>query len=304
MTLSRSLFRHTFRLAAALALAACTIVARADCVDGVRESTAAERDYEQRAVAALAALIPATPENMALRGKPFDFKALPPPRASLCKSDRPDRGWEVAVGTGYLFTWPKADQERRFAERRQLLDQIAALEALPPEQTAKYQQLNEQSRAAYNSQPKKARRSDPELSEADKKLAEQKAAEGKSFDEQAKAIMSAHLAKSKAQTDPIRVKADVLQARVQELHLILKMNTRRLESDRPTDVVASAGNPGSDGELKANNIVVIVSDRASIPTSLNLPQQTLFGAVDQARMRALLGKPLPAVSESEASARR
>lgn len=287
-----------------MVLAATATFSRADCVDGVRNSTAAERDYEQRALAALAALIPATSANMALRGKPFDFKTLPPPRANFCKSERQDRGWEDVVGAGYLFTWPKADQDRRPGERRQLLDQIASIEALPSDQAAQHQQLNEQARAAYNSQPKKARRSDPELSDADRKLAEQKVAEGKALDEEAKAIMSAHLAKVKAQTDPLRAKANALQARVQELQLTFKMNSRQLDSESATHVIASVGSPGEDGGLKANNVVAIVSDRGSIPASENVPQQALFGAIDQTRMRALLGKSLPSISESESTAPR
>jgi hypothetical protein len=291
-------------LAAALVLAAITSIARADCVDGTREATAAERDYGQRAAAALAALIPATPANMELRGKPFDFKAPPSSLGSLCKSSPKDSGWELSASAAYLFTWPKADQDRRFAERKQLLDQIAALEALPPEQAGRHQQLSEQARSAYNSQPKKARRSDPELSAADRQLAAQKVAEGDALDAQAKAIVSAHQASVKAHAAPLRARAEALQARVQELQVTFRMNTKKFVATDVGAATLSFGSPSPDGSLRASNIVAVVTGAQLVPIPPSEPRQALFDAIDQTRMRALPGKPLPSLAESEANAAR
>ena len=291
-------------LAAALVLAAITTVAQADCVDGTRDATPAERDYGQRAAAALAALIPATPANMELRGKPFDFKALPSSVGSFCKSSTKDRSWEVTAGAAYLFTWPKADLDRRFAERRRLLDQIAALEALPPEQAARHQQLTEQARTAYNSQPKKARRSDPELSAADRQLAAQKVAEGDALNAEAKAIVSAHQASVNVHAAPLRAKAEALQARVQELQVTFKLNTKNFVAADAGAAIVSFGSPSPDGGLKASNIVAVVTGAQLVPIAPSEPRQTLFDAIDQTRMRALPGKPLPSVAESETIAAR
>lgn len=300
MSLIQRFPRAATTLVTALVLSVFTTAARADG-NCAREPTAAEHDYHQRAVAALAALIPATPANMELRGKPYDFKT--PPRisgeGSPCSRERKDRSWEIAVGASYLFTWPKTDQDRRFAERRQLLDRIAALETLLPEQAARHKQLIEQSRAAYNSQPKKAKRSDPELSAADRALAEQKVAEGKALDEQAKAIERAHLASVKAQTESLRAAADALQPRVQELMVTFKMNTNKFTAADANAAIASAGSPRPDGSLKASNIVAAITGSQLVPLPPSAPRQALFDAIDQTRMRELLGKPLPSVAESE-----
>ena len=269
--------------------------ARADCVDGTREITAAERNFFERAVAALAASIPATPANMEQRGKPHDFKA-PPRLPSFCKGQR-EGDFEIGVSAAYLFRWPKADAERMSAERKQLLDQIAALEALPPEQAARHRELTEQSRAAYNSQPK-AKRGGPPLSDADRRLAEQKVAEGRALEDQAKAIERAHLANVKPQSDALRTKADALQTSPQELQVTFGMNVRQSAAADARAAIASFGNPspGRSAGLKVHNTIAVVSGPQGAP------RQALFDAIDPTRLRSLLGNALPAVAESEALA--
>lgn len=305
LSTTKRFLRTNAKVAASLVLSVFTTIVRADG-NCAREPTTAENDYHQRAVAALAALIPATPANMTLRGKPYDFKT--PPRiageGSPCSKDRKDRSWEIAHGASYLFTWPKADQDRRYAERRQLLDQIAALETLPLEQAARHQQLSEQSRAAYNSQPKRARRSDPELSAADRKLAEEKVAEGRALEEQAKAIERTHRAGVKPRTEPLRIAADALQPSVVELLLTFRMNTNRLATADASAAIASVGSPSPDGSLKASNVSATITGPQFVPIPPGAPRQALFDAIDQSRMRALLGRPLPSVAESEAAAAR
>ena len=269
--------------------------ARADCVDGTREITAAERDFYARAIAALAASIPPAPANMALRGKPFDFRQ-PTSMPSFCRGQR-EGDFDVAVSAAYLFTWPKQEADRMAAERRQLLDQIKALETLPPDQAAQYQSLVEQSRAAYNSQPK-AKRGGPPLSDAERALAEQKAAEGKALDDKAKAIERAHLAGVKPQADALRVKADALQTYPQELQINLGMNRRTLPQpdERTLAATSGAASPGRSAGLKVTNVALAVTGPAG------MPRQALFDAVDRSRLQALVGKPLPTVADSEALA--
>ena len=288
---------RTVGLVAALAFG-CIVAAtnaRADCVDGTREMTAAERDFYARAMAALAASIPPAPANMALRGKPFDFRQ-PTSMPSFCRGQR-EGDFDVAVSAAYLFTWPKQEADRMGAERRQLLDQIKALETLPPDQAAQYQSLVEQSRAAYNSQPK-AKRGGPPLSDAERALAEQKAAEGKALDDKAKAIERAHLAGVKPQADALRVKADALQTYPQELQINLGMNRRTLPQpdERTLAATSGAASPGRSAGLKVTNVALAVTGPAG------MPRQALFDAVDRSRLQALVGKPLPTVAESEALA--
>lgn len=287
-TPNRSMGRHA---ALVLGLALSTF-AHADCVDGVRQATPAERDFHQRATAALLALIPPPQPSSELRGKLPDFKALPS-IADFCRGEKLG-SFEVTMGASYLYKWPNAEAERRSAERRQLLDQITALEQLPPEPAARYKALTEQAREAYNSQPK-AKRGGPPLSDEDRKLAEQKIAEGRAIDAQAKALLDAHLAQVAPQVQPLRAKADALQPYPQEIGVVLKLNARRFEEADPRVVRHDFGSPHRGG-LAVSNVTVAFGGPEG-PA-----RQRLIDAVDLARIQAMVGAPLPAVAESEARA--
>lgn len=274
-----------------LALAA---TARADCVDGVRATTAAELDFNARAHAALVALLPAAPPNTAMRGAAPD-PSKPDRTPSFCKGQR-EGAFEVLVGKGYLYTWPRADADRMGAERKQLLDQVKALEALPAEQAATYNTLVQQSREAYNSQPR-AKRGGPPLSEADQQLAARKVAEGKALDDQAQALQKSHLDRVAPEVGALRAKADALQTHPQELVVQLRVNAARLDvaGDTRRAQWRTHGEPHAGG-LVVRNVTVVVGGPEGAA------RQRLWDALDHTRIQALVGAPLPSVAESSARA--
>ena len=132
--------------AAALLFAAFATSALADCPSGVRPATAAETEYLSKALAALAATLPATPQHMERQGQPFDFKQ-PAKLAPPCKGS-PEGSFETSVTTGYLFKWPKEEAARLDTERKKVRDEMAALKTLPPDKAAQYKDLVDKSRAA------------------------------------------------------------------------------------------------------------------------------------------------------------
>ena len=122
-------------LAAATAVLLAAGIARADCVDRMRDMTAAERAYHQRGVAALAAALPGPPAGAELKGRPFDFKAPSlSAGASVCGAALGN--FNVTADAGYLYTFPKAEADRLYVERRAVVERIRAIEALPPDKAA------------------------------------------------------------------------------------------------------------------------------------------------------------------------
>ncbi len=279
------------RAAAALILGlSLGVSAHADCADGVREATAAELDFNARAYAALVALLPPPPANTTLRGTPRDA-SKPERTPSFCKSDR-EGAFEVIVGAAYLHTWPRGEADRLSAERKQILRQVDALEALPPEQAARHDALVQQAREAFNSQPR-AKRGGPPLSDAERQLAGRKIAEGNALDEQARAILKAHRERVAPDVNVLRAKADALQASPQELGVQLRLNAARLETAGETRRVQSKahGQPRKGG-LVVHNVVVAVGGPEGEA------RQRLWDALDHARIQAMVGAPLPSVAES------
>jgi len=284
--------RPTLRIALAF-LALASTQALADCPSGVRPITAAETEYVTRAIAALAATLPATPQHMERQGQPFDFKQ-PVKLAPACKGS-PEGTFETGYTTGYLFKWPKEEAARLDAERKKIRDEMATLKTLPPDKAAQYKDLVDKSRAAYNSQPK-AKRGGPPLSDADKKLAEQKIAEGKAFDDQARALEKAHLDSVKPQVDALTAKETSLQSFPQQFRVSLALNAKQLPAAAPNVAAFGAASPKGNVGLKVTNAVLVVEGPAG------RPRQVLFDAIDKAALQALVGKPLPSVSQSEAQA--
>lgn len=279
--------------AAALLLTAIATTSLADCVSGVRPVTAAETDFATKAFAALAATLPATPQHMERQGTPFDFKQVAK-LGSPCKG-APEGSLDTTFAAGYLFKWPKEEAARLDTERRKVRDEMAALKTLPPDKAAQYKDLVDKSRAAYNSQPK-AKRGGPALSDEDKKLADQKIAEGKAFDDQARALEKAHLDSVKPQLDALSAKEATLQSYPQQFRVIVAINAKQLPA--PGDNVATFGpaSPKGNAGLKVTNTSLLVEGPAG------RPRQMLFDAIDKSALQALVGKPLPPVSQSEAQA--
>lgn len=273
-------------------LAFVSAQALADCPSGVRPVTPAETEYVTRALAALAATLPATPQHMERQGPPFDFKQ-PAKLAPPCKGS-PEGSFETNVSAGYLFKWPKEEAARLDTERRKVRDEMAALKTLPPDKAAQYKDLVDKSRAAYNSQPK-AKRGGPPLSDEDRKLAEQKIAEGKSFDDQARALLKAHGDSVKPQLDALAAKEASLQSYPQQFRVVLAINAKQLPASAENVAAFGAASPKGNAGLKVTNAMVVVDGPAG------RPRQVLFDAIDKAALQALVGKPLPSAAQSEAA---
>ena len=278
--------------AAALILAALATAALADCPSGVRPVTAAESDFATKALAALAATLPATPQHMERQGPPFDFRQ-PAKLAPPCKGS-PEGSFETSVSAGYLFKWPKEEAARLDTERKKVRDEMAALKTLPPDKAAQYKDLVDKSRAAYNSQPK-AKRGGPPLSDEDRKLAEQKVAEGKAFDDRARALVKAHEDSVKPQLDALTAKETSLQSFPQQFRVVLAINAKQLPASAENVAAFGAASPKGNAGLKVTNAMVVVDGPAG------RPRQVLFDAIDKAALQALVGKPLPSVAQSEAA---
>ncbi|MFO1221045.1 MAG: hypothetical protein U1E89_22005 [Burkholderiaceae bacterium] len=269
-------------------------MAHADCVDGVRATTAAELEFNAKAWAALVALLPAAPPNTAMRGAAPDA-SKPERTPSFCRGER-EGAFEVVVGKGYLFTWPRADADRMSNERKQLLEQVRVLETLPPDQAARYDALVQQSRDAYKDQPR-AKRGGPPLSSADQQLSDRKGAEAKALYDQAQAILNAHLASVAPEASALRAKADALQTYPQELGVQLRLNASRPDATvDPKRVQLHIHGEPHKGGLVVHNVTVAVGGPEGGA------RQRLWEALDHARIKALVGAPLPGVADSAARA--
>jgi hypothetical protein len=79
--------------------------ARADCVDGMRELSAAERAYFHRTQAALAAALPPAPPNFRRTDTAYDFRAAPS-LPVMCKEQK-NGSFDVNLVARYLYTHPR-----------------------------------------------------------------------------------------------------------------------------------------------------------------------------------------------------
>jgi hypothetical protein len=105
--------------------------ARADCVDGVRELSPAERAYFHRTQAALAAALPAPPPNFRRNETPYDFRATPS-YPLQCKEQKAGT-FDVDVIARYAYTHPRTPGDPEGGTVRDFDVRIAVnLRRLPP----------------------------------------------------------------------------------------------------------------------------------------------------------------------------
>ena len=280
------------RVAIAAALALPVVPAYADCVDGVRAATPAELEFAARARAALIAGLPAPPAQTERRGKPHDFAEQP--KFDFCK-DTPVGAFAPSVSEGYLYTFARTDAERRSAERRRLLQQIEEIEMLPPEKEAQRKVLLEQMRAAYDAAPKRSRK-DPPLTPEQQALADKQNAEGRRLEGLANRVAQDHRASVKHQTDPLRARADALNAFPQEFVLVLHINAARFPEPAESVATFGAPSPRQNAALKVHNVVLEVRGPEGAA------RQALVAAVDRGYLQGLVGQQLPDIGASQARA--
>lgn len=276
-----------------LLLACVCAFARADCTDGTRQSSPAEIEFATRAHAALAASLPATPQGMERFTPAHDFKR-PIRLTPACRSTPPGE-FGITHAVTYQFKLPRDEIARMDAERSRIRGEIAALQTLPTDKAAQHRALTEQSRAAYDAQPRTTRGGLP-LTDSERKLAEHNNAQGKAFDDQARAIKRGHEASVKPQVDALLAREESLRTAPQRFDVRLSANVRRFPA--PGDAVATFGAPAAYGKsaLTLANVVLEVVG-PTVPA-----RKVLFEAIDHRALAALVGKEPPPVAQSEAAA--
>jgi len=276
------------------ALLGATSLVLADCVDGVRSSSAAEIEFAARAEAALAAALPAPIANSERRGAPYDFSKQP--HLSFCRGDK-EGAFSVGVAGGYLYKFPKAEYDRLYVERKAVEKQIEELEKLPPEKEAEYKQLLAQARAIYDAAPRRQRK-DPPFTPEQQAQVDRANVEARKVEQAASTVVSDHRASVKSQTDSLREQARRLEGFPQELSVQLGMNLDRLPESGPTVATFGSASAARSTGLRVHNVVLVVEGREG-PA-----RQALFDAVDKSYLQELIGQPLPDVAASKLRAER
>jgi hypothetical protein len=285
--------RHpaTFIVAALIALAAP--LAQADCVDGVREATPAEREAAQRGRAALIAGLPEAVRPLERRA-PNRSDPAAAVNLGFCRGT-PTGAFSPAAAEGYMYQFPREEAAARSEQRRALQRQVEELEKLPPEKEAQRKEIDAQMRAAYAAAPTRSRK-DPPFTPDQQAQVDRAQAEGRRLEDATRRIESDHRASVKPQTDPLRARADELQQGPQMFQVSLAMNVARfaepLPAARGTAVTFGVPSPKLSASLIAVNIVATVTGPAG-PA-----RDALVGLIDRAYFEGLLNRPLPEVAAS------
>jgi hypothetical protein len=285
--------RHpaAFIVAALIALAAP--LAQADCVDGVREATPAEREAAQRGRAALIAGLPEAVRPIERR-TPNRGDPAAPASLGFCRGT-PVGAFSPAAAEGYMYQFPREEAAARSEQRRALQRQVEELEKLPPEKEAQRKEIEAQMRAAYAAAPTRSRK-DPPFTAEQQAQVDRAQAEGRRLEADARRIESDHRASVKPQTDPLRARADELQQGPQMFQVSLTMNVARfaepLPAARGTTVTFGVPSPKLSASLQAANIVATVTGPAG-PA-----RDAVVGLIDRAYFEGLLNRPLPEVAAS------
>ena len=278
------------RLAFITALAlSWPLLAAADCES--RKARPAETAFNARAVAALVAALPPFPAGVVeVDAKPHDFKNAPAIYEVLCEGSKEGQ-FSVSVRRSYLRKHTEAERKYWDAQYEAVQTQAGALRKLPAEKVAQEKALRQQSNIAWQATR------DAEKA-GDKATAQARDAEYRALRNQADAIQNAHEASVKPQLDELNRRRTGIDLADQRVEIVIAMNLQRLPTANERTVVGSQGaaSPGKSAGLRVNNVVWSVGG-----TDGSL-RQALVGAIDRARLQALVGQPLPGAAESEAYA--
>jgi hypothetical protein len=290
-------FRHLAPLLVAAVCALAAPVASADCVDGVRQPTPAEREAAQRARAALIAGLPEAVRPLERRA-PGRSDPSEPVSLSFC-GGTPLNTFGATAVDGYRYEFTKEEAAARSAQRRALLRQVEDIETLPPEKEAQRKEIETQMRAAYAAAPTRSRK-DPPFTPEQQAQVDRAQAEGRKLEEAMRRIEIEHRASVRPQTDPLRARADDLQQGPQMFSVALQINLARFPDPLPEarGVLLTFGEPrAKPGPLPAAlypaNVVVRVEGPAG-PA-----RDALVGLIDRAYLAGLVMKPLPDVAVSK-----
>ncbi len=276
-------------------------VARADCVDGTREYSAAERAFLQKARAALVSALPGPPVDAQYRGTPERDLRAPVGGATMCRGQK-EGDFSVAAAVSFLYTFPAGEADRLSAERRIVDARIREVETLPPDREAERKALEDQARAAYDAVPRR-RRSDPPFTPEQQAEVNRRSAEGRALEDRSRAVVQAHLASVRPELDVLNAERKRLESFPQSLTVTLGVNARELprsedpgQPQRPLAWSAGSPAPGRSIGLRVHNVVATV-DGPPGPA-----RQAVFDAIDRAWLQSLLGKAPPDIEASEAQA--
>ena len=280
--------RRRLALIAALALS-WPLLAAADCES--RKAKPAEAAFNARAVAALVAALPPVPAGVTeVDAKPYDFKTVPAIGEYLCEFSK-EGDFSVTARRQYVRKHSEAERRQLQAHYDALTAQFHALNKTPPDKAAEQAALRKQSNAAWQATR------DAEKA-GDKPAAQTHDAQYRSLRNQADAIDAEHKASVKPQTSELDKRRTAIDLVNQKVDIVLGINLQRLPRANTDNSNGSYGaaSPGKSVGLKVHNVGITVGG-----TDGPL-RQALAGAIDQARLQALVGKPLPSAAESEAYA--
>jgi hypothetical protein len=269
-------------------------IARADCVDGVREPTPAEREAAQRGRAALIAGLPEAVRPLERRS-PNRSDPAAPVSLGFCRGT-PIGAFSPDAADGYMYQFTREEAAARSEQRRVLQRQVEDLEKLPPEREAQRKEIEAQMRAAYAAAPTRSRK-DPPFTPEQQAQVDRAQAEGRRLEDAMRRIEFDHRASVKPQTNPLRARADELQQGPQIFTVALGMNLARFPEPMPaargTTLTFGVPSPKLSATLQPVNIVVTVVGPAG-PA-----RDALVGLIDRAYLEGLLNKPLPEVAASK-----
>ena len=280
--------RRRLALIATLALG-WPLLGHADCES--RKAQPAETAFHARAMAVLVAALPPVPAGVTeLDAKPFDFKTVPAIGEVLCDFSK-EGEFSITARRQYIRKHSEAERRHLQAQYDALTAQFHALKKTPPEKTAEQQTLRQQSNAAFQATR------DAEKA-GNKAAAEERNAQYRALRDQADAIDAQHQASVKPQTSELDQRRTAIDLEGQKVDIVLGMNLPRLPAARADNTSGAYGvaSRGKSVGLQVHNVGITVRG-----TDGPL-RQALAGAIDHARLQALVGKPLPSAAESEAYA--
>ena len=235
----------------------------ADCV--MRDSTAAEKQYHARALASLREALPAAPANWTMKLSPADRMD------SVCADDKPG-AFEVKVGAVYVWTRPKADKDRIYAERRKVDKEVDNLRELPPE-------VKKERQVWLDKMSEANRASNAAAKAGDKALARKKSDEADGYSAKGRAVRDAYWQRIQPEVDKLQARAKSLKDGDVRVEVLIVANERYPQ--RPpngTSKTLTAGKvPAANPSMKLQGarLMVVRSDPEGAQIEALVDQQKL-----------------------------
>ena len=229
-----------------------TVSASADCLEGLRSVTPGEMQYFKTVSAALKQALPAPPPNWKLA------PARDQEPGGLCNGDR-EGAFEIKTTASYIYTPPKEEADRLYAEYRKLQAEIDALKTLPPE-------LAKERQSWLDKMSEGNRASNAASKAGDKALAKQKDSEAEDASKKAREIRDRYLASVRANVEQLEAKQKALEYRGSSVTVRLVANEehpgRASGVSGAPMLVGNATTPASPG-LKVHNVRVYLEGSAA-----------------------------------------